>query len=111
MMRTYHLEMDDGVRLDLPADSAAAAIGSALKKHIGHRVVRCFLGGVENYQGMEILKVWSNQAVRMEFEIPPHDPLLVPPPVKHRDRSPSELFDDAEILRESHLAKSKSTQS
>lgn len=107
MTQVYHIQMDDGHRLDLRADSAANAVASALKQHLGHRVTRCFLGGMENYQGMELVKVWSNQAVRMEFEIPPHEPLTAPPPVRHRDRAPAELFNDDEILRESHLAKSK----
>lgn len=70
---TYHLDLSTGKRIHLRSPSAAEAIQSALEKHVGCTVTRCF-------SGVEI----GAQAGITEFEIPPHKALTTKPERKVR---------------------------
>lgn len=110
-MKTYHVEMDDGKRMSISADSASNAIGRALIERLGHRVTKCWVGmRKSDAPGMRDIPV----PVRFEdaaivFDIPPHDPLLERPvrPVHRQQHAPCELFDDGQVLSESAQAKTK----
>lgn len=100
MSQTYHITMDGGTYfVSVRADSAATAIGTALERNRGFRVVSCHTGGVHN-------PAFPSHFAQMDFPIPAHEPL---PPIEKVKRvpPPCTLFDDAEILAESEKAKKR----
>ena len=102
MQKSYHIEMkgDGDLRrtFDMPADSAADAIGRALEQNRGFKVVRCYAGGVAQdarYAGV------------VEYEVPPHQALPPEEPKVKRQKTPCEMFNDAEIIEQSKATRSR----
>lgn len=58
-MSTYHLKTDTGKFFNIEANNAGEAIGLALRKAKGCRIVECFVGNKEG---------------RVNFDIPAHAP-------------------------------------
>lgn len=89
--------MDDGWRVDVASDSAAAAQYEALRRHLGHRVSRCWLGRSGK-------QAHENEGI--EFEVVTHDPRTERGGKERKDRHPlCTMFDDATILAESARAR------
>jgi hypothetical protein len=62
-MSNYHIEYDDGAMADINASDAGSAINRALYANRGHRVKRCFQGGLAQDPR------WAG---KVEFDVPPH---------------------------------------
>lgn len=90
----YNLVLSNGSKLGVDAASASEAIGSALIENPGHTVVTCSTGDKNGF---------------IKFEIPPHQAIKKQVVDKKKPTSEAGLFDDAEIKRESRLAKDKAS--
>lgn len=105
-MKTYYIIYEDGAQLPFPADSAADAIGKALRNRLGHKVLNCFVGG---YDALGNPNHASCPGGRTDFEVPAHDALVNKPArpfVRKPTRGEAELFDDAAVVAESEKSKS-----
>ncbi len=85
-MPTYEIVLSDGAKFSAHASSAADAIQVALLKNEGKTVSRCSRPG-------------------FQYEVPPHK--AYQPRKKPAPEETSPLFDEAEIKRESSLARAK----
>lgn len=89
----YNLTLSNRCRIALDSTSASEAIGTALLNNPGQTVVTCSAGDKNGF---------------IKFEIPKHEPIKKQV-VKKQITSEASMFDDAEIKRESRLAKDKAS--
>lgn len=104
-MKHYYIIYDDGAQVPLLADSAADAIGKALRQRLGHKVINCFVGGYDANGNPNHDRYPGG---RTDFEVPPHDALVSKPArpfVRKPTRGEAELFDDAAVVAESEKSK------
>lgn len=96
MKQRYYILLDNKTQASYERESAAQAIGEALRENLGCKVLRCWIGGFGNVEHCG-----------MEFEVPPHEamkkkPRLIGP---RKPKGPVEMFNDETILSESARAK------
>lgn len=97
MISNYHVEMNDGTRHNIMAQSAGDAVQQALEQSLGKTVAKCWSdfkayqqGGVEGH---------------IDYDIPRHVALKsLPPKPEKKKPEPCTLFDDAQVLKESAKA-------
>lgn len=78
-------------------DSAANAMGIALRRNAGCVVCECYTGGTFAEDGR-----FTDQYAKLEYEVPPHKPYEKV--AKAKLPAPASLFDDEAIRTESEKA-------
>ncbi len=96
IMKTYYCVMDDGRRIDVNTTDASTAMQTAISRHLGHSVKRCWMGSPTKE---------PKDRDGIEYEVPPHSAITERPKRFKRDlHPPCTMFDDASILKESERA-------
>lgn len=96
--QAYYITLDNGLTIRIERESAAQAMGQALRENLGRKIIKCWSGAVNP----------SDPATYgvINYEVPTHEamtkrPRLVGP---RKPKGPGELFNDETILSESARA-------
>lgn len=93
----YHLILDNDLRVDVTAASAAQAMQRALEQNPGRTIIKCWSGSYnETVTYTENRKKVVTPPGYIEYEIPAHEPFVPAPKIKATDKTVA-MFSDEEM--------------